>query len=617
MVHGNQKIRLLGAVLRHGPLLGQVLGLTALYGAVSGLSLGMVLPFVNLLFDGGSAAPAALPADSGGLERLRFAIQDRAAAWFFAGTPQDALRRICLFLVGAFALKGLFGFLLDAFSVKLEERVLKDFRDGLFTHLQTLSMGWFAGRRAGDLMSRATNDVAVVRKAVSSLYRTAPRDGLLVVVYLAIVFLASWRLALLCLVVLPLLAVFIGLLGARIRRQSARVQARMADLSSVFHETIAGIRVVKAFGAEQFVARRFLGESHAYLRSAVRLRRIASLASPAAEFLGAVGAVIVLWAGGNQVLSGSGLSSAWFVIFLAAMISLMQPVRSLTQLHTHLEEGDAALARIYEILDTVPRVADRAGAVALPGLTREIAFEDVSFEYDEAVPVLREVSLVVPRGHVVALVGPSGSGKSTLVDMLPRFHDPERGRVTLDGVDLRDVTLASLRAALGIVTQETILFHDTIAANIAFADANPDRARIVEAARAANAHEFIERAPAGYDTVIGERGVKLSGGERQRIAIARAIYRDPQILVFDEATSALDSESEAKVQEAIDRLLRGRTVLIIAHRLSTVRHADSIVVLQGGRIVETGRHDDLLARGGLYAKLCRRQFGAADPVPVA
>ncbi|MGQ0723558.1 MAG: ABC transporter ATP-binding protein [Candidatus Eiseniibacteriota bacterium] len=612
---GNPKVRLFRAVIRHGPLLAQVLCFTALYAVVSGVSLGMVLPFVNLLFEGGARAPS-VPVDAEGLERLRFVIQERAAAWFFAGTAQDALRRICLFLVAAFALKGLLGFLLDVFSVKLEERVLKDFRDSLFVHLQTLSMGWFAGRRAGDLMSRATNDVAVVRKAVSSLYRTAPRDGLLVLVYLAIVFVASWRLALLCLVVLPLLALFIAALGSRIRRQSSRVQARMADLSSVFHETIAGIRVVKAFGAEAFAARRFLHESHGYLRSAVRLRRIASLASPAAEFLGAVGAVIVLWAGGNQVLSGTGLSSTWFVIFLVAMISLMQPVRSLTQLHTHLEEGDAALRRIYEILDTVPRVADRPGAMALRGLEREIAFEDVSFEYDEAVPVLHDVRLTVPRGHVVALVGPSGSGKSTLADMLPRFHDPERGRVTIDGVDLRDVTLASLRSLLGIVTQETILFHDTIAANIAFADDAPDRGRIVKAARAANAHEFIERAPDGYDTVIGERGLKLSGGERQRIAIARAIYRDPAILVFDEATSALDSESEAKVQEAIDRLLRGRTVLIIAHRLSTVRHADRIVVLERGRIAETGTHEELLARGGLYAKLCRRQFGSADVVPV-
>jgi subfamily B ATP-binding cassette protein MsbA len=612
---GNPKVRLFAAVLRHGPLLCQVLLLTALYAAVSGVSLGMVLPFVSLLFEGGAAVSPGVPGDAAGIDRLRFLIQDRAAAWFFAGTPQDALRRICLFLVAAFALKGLFGFLLDVFSVKLEERVLKDFRDSLFVHLQTLSMGWFAGRRAGDLMSRATNDVAVVRKAVSSLYRTLPRDGLLVVVYLAIVFVASWRLALLCLVVLPLLALFVGALGARIRRQSSRVQARMADLSSVFHETIAGIRVVKAFGAEEFAARRFLRESHEYLRSAVRLRRIASLASPAAEFLGAVGAVMVLWAGGNQVLSGAGLSSTWFVIFLAAMISLMQPVRSLTQLHTHLEEGDAALRRIYEILDTVPRVADRPGARPIRGLEHEIAFEDVSFEYDEAVPVLHDVRLTVPRGHVVALVGPSGSGKSTLADMLPRFHDPERGRVAIDGVDLRDVTLASLRSLLGIVTQETILFHDTIAANIAFADDAPDRERIVHAARAANAHEFIERASHGYDTVIGERGLKLSGGERQRVAIARAIYRDPAILVFDEATSALDSESEAKVQEAIDRLLRGRTVLIIAHRLSTVRHADRIIVLERGRIEETGTHDELLARGGLYAKLCRRQFGPADAVP--
>jgi len=611
-MNSNPKARLFRRVLRHGSLLALVLVLTAFYALVAGVSLGMILPFADLLFGGGAVVPTGeLAAGAGPVEGLRHEIQLRAGDWFFRGEPRDALLRVCVFLLAAFALKGILGFLLAVASVVLEERVLKDLRDDLFSHLQSLSMRWFDGYRAGDLLARATNDVEVVRKAVSSMYRSLPRDALLAAVYLAIVFLASWRLALLCCVVFPVLALAVGVIGRSIRRRSGRAQARMADLASVFQETIGGIRVVKAFSGERFAQSRFGRETHAYLRSVVKLRRVGSLASPLAELMGALGAVVVLWAGGNQVLAGTGLSATWFVIFLAAMVSLMQPVRSLTQLHTHLEEGDAAAARIFEILDSPPRVTDRPGAKRLRGLERAISFENVSFEYESGVPVLRGVNLEIERGDVVALVGPSGSGKSSLVDMIPRFHDPTAGRVTIDGVDVRDVEIASLRKLLGIVTQETILFHDTIRANIAYADADPDPERVVAAARAANAHDFIAQSQHGYDTVIGDRGLRLSGGERQRLSIARAIYRNPEILVFDEATSSLDSESEAKVQQAIDRLMEGRTVVVIAHRLSTVRHADKIVVLDAGRIVESGTHAKLLENGGPYARLVERQFGAA------
>ncbi|MFN8179447.1 MAG: ABC transporter ATP-binding protein [bacterium] len=611
-------VRLLGRVLRHRRPLVLTIVYTVLYALVSGISLGMILPFADLLFSKGVSMPPALPETAGAMDRLRHTIQVSATSWFFTGDPHDVLRKLCALLVVAFAVKGVFSYLLSAASVTLEERVLKDLRDDLFEHLQELSMGWFARRRGGELLSRATNDVDVVRKGVSSLYRTAPRDALLCVVYLAVVVLASWRLALLCFAVFPALAVLISVIGRRIRKYSTRAQMRMGDLASIFQESIGGIRVVKAFGGERHAIGRFREATEGYLRSAERLRRVASLASPAAELAGALGAVLVLWAGGNQVLAGQGLSATWFVIFLAATVSLMQPVRGLSQLQTHLKEGDAAARRIFEILDTPPTITDREGARDVRRLERAITFENVSFAHDPDVPVIRDVNLTIRRGEVVALVGPSGAGKSTLADMIPRFHDPDTGRVAIDDTDLRDVKIAGLRALLGVVTQDTILFHDTVSSNIAFADPAPDQARVEEAARAANVHDFVAGLPRGYDTIVGDRGVRLSGGERQRIAIARAIYRNPQILILDEATSSLDGESEAKVQQALDRLMEGRTSVVIAHRLSTVRDADRIVVLEGGRVAESGTHDELLHRHGVYSRLYERQFSARlAPDPAA
>lgn len=609
------KLRLVKRVLRYRGLVLGVLGLTGLFSLVSGLTLGIILPFVDLLFSGG---PQLAPVEEGAgwLARIRHDAEVWVSGWFFASEPAETLRRVCVALIAAFALKGVLGFVVEISTALLEERVLKDLRDDLFAHLQGLSMHWFSERHGGDLLSRSTNDVAVVRKAISSMYRSLPRDVLLVIVSLSIVLIASWRLALVCFLVAPVFGLLITRIGKRIRKLSGRAQARHGDVTSVFQETIAGIRVVKAFGGEKFKIAKFVASTEEYLRTVVKMRRVSATAAPVAELLGAGGAAVVLWFGGNEVLNDAGLSAGWFMVFLGALVSLMQPLRSLSQINTHLEEGDAAAARIFEVLDTEPQVRESASPRETGPLEAAIRLEHVSFSYGEDSVVLHDIDLTVGRGEIVALVGSSGSGKSTLVDLIPRFHDPTAGRVTLDGVDLRELSVANLRGRMGIVTQETILFHDTIRANIAFADPSPDEARVEAAARAANAHEFIVGTEEGYDTRIGERGVRLSGGERQRLAIARAIYRDPEILIFDEATSALDSESEAKVQEAIDRLMRGRTAVVIAHRLSTIRHADKIVVLDRGRIVEMGSHRELLERRGAYARLTEAQVGSSG-VPAA
>jgi subfamily B ATP-binding cassette protein MsbA len=393
------------------------------------------------------------------------------------------------------------------------------------------------------------------------------------------------------------------------RKRSNQAQERMADVTSRLHETIVGARVVKAFGMEAYETSRFAEANQRFFRAFVHLRRVSAAARPVSEYAIVVVAVAMLWFGGREIFEGRGLAPQQFVLFVTALLSTISPLKSLSEVNSNVQQGVSAAQRVFDLLDTKATVDDRAGAVTLAPLRDAVRYENVDFAYQPGQPVLEGVSFTIGRGEVVALVGSSGAGKSTAMDLLARFHDPVGGRVTLDGVDLRDATLASLRGQMGIVTQETILFHDTVRANIAYGLSDVDEARIEGAARAAFAHDFILDLPRRYDTVIGERGSRLSGGQRQRIAIARAILKDPPILILDEATSALDSESERLVQEALSNLMKGRTALVIAHRLATVRGADRIIVLDGGEVSETGTHDELLRRaGGLYSRLYELQF---------
>jgi subfamily B ATP-binding cassette protein MsbA len=524
--------------------------------------------------------------------------------------PLVALERICLFILVVLFIKNVADYFQSYLVLLVEQSAIRDLRNDLQRQLQRLSLSFFHARRTGALISRVTNDVEYLRNALASGVSTLGKDALTLAGALGLAFYASWRLTLLALLVIPAAGLLLGGIGRSMRRRSTRTQEHMGDLTAILQETITGARVVRAFGTEEFEVSKFERANQAFYRSFVRMRRIALAARPFSEFSLVLVAVAMLWFGGREIFVTHSLAPHQFVLFVTALLTTISPTKSMAEVSANIQQGIAAATRLFELMDTPADVADRKDARVLPAFRDRIRYEDVSFAYPEGPRVLQNLSFEIRRGEVVALVGSSGSGKSTAMDLLPRFYDPSSGRITVDGIDLRDMTLASLRAQLGIVTQETILFHDSVRNNIAYGLANASDDAIRAAAVAAHAHGFIQELPQGYDTMIGERGVKLSGGERQRLAIARALLKNPPLLLLDEATSALDLESERLVQDALERLMRDRTVLVIAHRLSTVQHADRIVVLEKGRVVATGTHDELLDQQGLYRRLYDLQFVA-------
>ncbi len=550
---------------------------------------------------------AGLPLGGG----LKQSIDERLAAinaWLLRGEPLDALQRVVLMIFLLFLLKNITQYCGAVLMTWVGQRVIKDMRDDIFAALLYLPLSFYHRHRAGELISRATNDVQIANKTVNVSFSNLVRDPLLIVSYFAVCMYISWKLTLVALLVLPLSIGVIVRIGKSLRRYSHRQQERLADVTSVLQEVVYGIRVVKAFAMEAFERQRFLRESERLFRDMFKIARTGRLSSPLSEQLSAIVGIFILWYGGRQVLVEQTIAPEAFFVFMICLFSMVHPIKELSQVNNGIQEGMAAADRLFTILDAEPETKDDEGKAELPPIRGRVEYRAVSFAYLPGEPVLRDIDLTAAPGEVVALVGSSGAGKSTLVDLLPRFYDPQAGAVLIDGRDVREVTLRSLRRNLGIVTQEIILFNDTVRSNIAYGLADVPPERIEAAARAANAHEFIARLPLGYETVIGDRGATLSGGERQRLSIARAILKDPPILILDEATSSLDTESERLVQEAIDRLVRNRTTFVIAHRLSTVRRADRIYTLRNGRIVESGSHEELLRAGGAYADLYNLQF---------
>jgi ATP-binding cassette, subfamily B, bacterial MsbA len=513
-------------------------------------------------------------------------------------------------ILGTYFLKGLGSYFSTYLMTDIGQRVVRDLRDQLFRHTLAQSAAFFSRRTTGQLMSRVTNDVNQVQQAVAETLGDVFREGLSVIGYAAMMFYFEWRLALVSIVGAPVIVYPLVRLGQRVRRSTRRSQEHLEHLSHVTAEAFSGHRIVKAFGAEAHEAKRFSDASQSLYRTNLKITSTVSVLPPIMEFLGGLAIVGLLWYGQHRIAT-SATTTGSFIGFIFAAFMMYTPVKRLSRVNASLQQAIAAATRIFEILDTHSEVTERPGAVTLAGVRREVEFRDVTFAYDEGAgkTVLKNVSLRAKAGQVLAIVGLSGAGKTTLVNLVPRFYDVTGGAILIDGVDIRDFTLKSLRDQIGIVTQDTVLFDDTIANNIAYGVRGASQTAIEDAARAAHAHDFVEMLPSKYEFRIGERGQLLSGGQRQRLAIARALLKNSPILILDEATSSLDAESELLVQDALANLMRNRTSFVIAHRLSTVRRADAIVALERGRVAEIGRHDELLARpAGVYAKLYALQI---------
>ncbi len=539
---------------------------------------------------------------------IRWVVDD-----VFTKKNQAALVYLPFVVISIFAIRGLMNFGQGYLTAYVGLRIINDLRNTLNSHLQSLSLSFFQRHPTGTLISRVNSDVMIVRTALTDAVASLMRDTTSILVLTAAAFYMDWVLASIAFVVFPASVLPITRLGRKIRRSTKRGQVAMGNLASLLQESIQGNRIVKAFGMEGYEKERFSQENDRLFKQFLRASRVKAAMAPAMELLASFGIGGVIWYGGSAVIGGSRTSGEFFA-FMGAMFMMYQPFRHLTRTYTAIQQGLAGAERIFEILDVEPEIKDRPDAKQAPAFSRAIEFHNVSFGYEQKL-VLRNVKLKIKAGEMVALVGVSGVGKSTLADLTPRFYDVTSGKITIDGVDLREVTLESLRSQIGIVTQHTFLFNDTVRNNIAYGDPSKDMDHIVAAAKAAHAHDFIMEMPQGYDTMIAEMGMKLSGGQRQRLAIARALLKDAPILILDEATSSLDTESERLVQEALENLMIRRTTLVVAHRLSTIRKANHIAVLVDGSIVEEGTHEELLARKTEYSRFYIQQHLKDEDTP--
>lgn len=570
------------------------------------ISIPALLPFLQILFNRTPASASYPP------EGLQWHTVEAYTNWFFAELirqygREEALGWVCLVLVLIFLGKNLFRYLSLYFLAPVRNGLVRDLRQQFIQKSLALPLAFFSEERKGDLMSRMTTDVQEIEWSIIGVMEAIVREPIVILGSLTVMIAFSPTLTLFVLTLLLFAGVVIGRVGRNLRRQSGEAQRQFGALASLIEETLGGLRIIKGFNAEAYQRVRFYRENSAYAQMQTRIYRRRDLASPLSEFLGISVVAVLLWFGSARVFAGS-LSAETFITFLYAFYNVIDPAKAFASALYSIRKGMGALERVQRVLDTPLQIEDAPDALPVERFSDAVEFQDVSFQYANAErPAVKNINIRLPRGKIIALVGASGAGKSTLADLLPRFYDVQEGAILLDGVDIRQLRLKDLREQMGIVSQEAILFNDTVANNIAFGNDNATQADIERAAMAANAHDFITALPEGYHTNIGDRGAKLSGGQRQRLTIARALLKNPPILILDEATSALDSESEKLVQTALDRLLANRTALVIAHRLSTIQHANEILVLDAGRIIERGTHEQLMTLGQAYRRLVALQ----------
>lgn len=587
---------------------------TLLFALFNGVSIYLTMPLLNTLFSENGTKSTIIDNQGnnilpGFINNLFYDIKYNFNNLIFSGTNSEILLKICFLIFLAYFFKNLFGYLQSYFLSFVEQKFIKDLRDKAYERLHQLPMSYFKNEQTGELISRITNDVQVAH-SISAVFLNLIREPISIMVFLAMAISISWELTLFAFIVTPFSLIVIGYVGKLLRKQSRILQEKIADITTILEETISGVKIVKAFGMEKYETEKFKKETTSYSQIILKMIWTRNASSPITELLSVVVGVIVIYYGGSLVLDQHVLRADQFITFLLTIFMIMPPVKELTSVNNRIQEASAAADRIFEIIEIEPTIKDNDNPIEKNDIESKVEFNNLFFKYDDSDEnILENINFTVEKGQIIAFVGASGSGKTTLVDLLPRFYDPYKGGVYIDGINIKDIKLTNLRKMMGIVTQETLLFNESIKNNIAYGLNDFPIESVIQAAKIANAHNFILDLPNGYDTIVGERGTKLSGGQRQRIAIARALLKNPPIMIFDEATSALDNESELLVQEAIEKLMSDRTTFVIAHRLSTIQNAHKIIVLDQGKIVQTGDHKSLLNdEKGLYKKLYELQF---------
>lgn len=598
--------RLLNYLKKYKARLATSIFFSILYSILSGIAAYLTIPLLRTLF---MNSTATVDVTQSNISNIFKSVQYHFENFIMQGGKEFAILKICIVMVIAYSLKNITGYIHSILVLYVEKGIMRDIRNQLYEKINSFPIRYFTEQRTGHLMSIMTSDISNVQSAIAATFYDLMKDPLLIIIYLILSFLISVEMTLIAFVVFPISVFIISRMGASLRRRSMRVQNKISDIMTIVSETIYGAKIIRAFNAENYMNKSFYQESDKHFNLTKKVYKLSELVSPLTEILTIIAGAFIVWFGGRQILINNALKPEEFFGFLFILFQLVTPIKHLGTVSNRIQEASASGDRIFSIIDSEVEISDDKDAIELKEFKNQIEVKNVTFSYDGYKDILKNVICIIKKSELIALVGPSGAGKTTMVDLIARFYDVNQGEILFDGINIKKIKIKSLRKLIGIVPQEIILFNDTIRNNILFGLENISEETLIEITKYANAYDFIMQMSDGFDTNVGERGIKLSGGQKQRIAIARALLRNPQILILDEATSSLDSESESLVQDALDKLMANRTSIVIAHRLSTILNADKILVFDNGRIVQSGKHTELIkARSGLYRKLYDMQF---------